>query len=464
LTGPLEGNFRESTESYRHVFFEGPPPADPAAREAYGRRIIERFAERAFRRSVDSATVEALVQMAQQVERRPRGTFDQGIAQALTAVLASPRFLFRAEVQPEPDNPGEIVPLDEFAIASRLSYFLWSSLPDEPLLRLAGEGKLRRNLRQQIDRMLEDPKAERFVRSFVGQWLQTRDVETLNVDARRVLRLPTNADANRVFNRSLRRAMREETETLFAYLLRENRSALDLLTADYTFVNEDLAEWYGIPGVTGIDLQKVPLDKATHRGGILTHSSVLIVTSNPTRTSPVKRGLFILENILGTPAAPPPGNVPALEEAGRGKFRKLTVRELLELHRQDALCASCHARMDPLGLALEEYNALGQWRAEENGKPIETSGQLITGERFSDVRDLARVIASERRHDFYRCLAEKLLTFAIGRGVEYYDAATIDAIIDKLETDNGRMRTLIYGICESAPFQKRRGEGERTVE
>ncbi|HYR59158.1 MAG TPA: DUF1592 domain-containing protein, partial [Chthoniobacteraceae bacterium] len=376
--------------------------------------------------------------------------------------LASPRFLFRAEVQPEPNNAGRTVPIDEFALASRLSYFLWSSMPDDELFALARDGKLRANLRAQIDRMLADPRSKRFVENFVGQWLQTRDVEGINVDVRIFLGLK-NDEAYRIFNQRLREAMREETELMFAHLLTENRPVLDLLTADYTFLNEQLASFYGIPGVKGTEMRKVALPPESHRaGGILTHGATLVVTSNPTRTSPVKRGLFILENILGTPAPPAPPNVPDLEQSKKSGA-KLTMRELMAVHRENPLCASCHARMDPLGFALENFTPLGTWRDRENGKPIETAGQLITGEKFKDVAELAHVLATSRRDDFYRCLTEKLLSYAIGRGLEYYDTVTVNQIVERLKKDNGAMRSLIYGVVESAPFQKRRGDGERVA-
>jgi hypothetical protein len=374
-------------------------------------------------------------------------------------VLVSPRFLFRAEVQPEPNNPGKVVPLDEFALASRLSYFLWSSAPDQELFELARAGKLRENLRPQVDRMLADEKSERFVRSFVGQWLQTRDVQTVSIDPRRILGYRSRTDIGRLFNDRVRRSMREETELLFAHLVQENRSVLDLLTADYTFLNESLARFYGIDDVEGDEMRKVELPEDSHRSGILTHASFLIVTSNPTRTSPVKRGLFVLDNLLGLPAPPPPPDVPPLERT-RTRGSGLTMREAMARHREDPLCASCHARMDPLGLALEEFNALGMWREEEYGKPIDTAGQLVTGESFQNTRELARVIASDRRRDFYRCLTEKMLTYALGRGVEYYDSPTIERIVDELDKDSGKMRTLVYGVVESAPFQKRRGDGK----
>lgn len=456
--GPLDGSHLEYPKAYFRVFPDGPPPADPAARSAYARKILRLLADRAFRRPVDEPTLNRLVKLAETIAAQPKMNFESGIGHALAAILASPRFLFRAEIQPEPNNAGRIIPVDEFALASRLSYFLWSSLPDDQLLTLAREGKLRANLRAQVDRMLADTRAGRFVENFVGQWLQTRDVEGINVDVRLFLGLK-NTEAYKVFNQRLRQAMREETEMLFTHLLQENRPVLELLTADYSFLNEQLASFYGIEGVKGNEMRKVPLPPEAHRnGGVLTHASTLVVTSNPTRTSPVKRGLFILENILGTPAPPAPPNVPELEKAKKGG-KKLTMRELMEVHREQALCASCHARMDPLGLALENYNPLGVWHPDDRGQPIDITGQLITGEKFNDMGELAKILATSRRDDFYRCLSEKLLTYALGRGLEYYDTVTIEQIAATLKKEGGAMRSLIYGIAESAPFQKRRGDG-----
>jgi hypothetical protein len=390
-------------------------------------------------------------------------TFEKGVGEALTAVLASPRFLFRAEIQPEPNNPARIVPVDEFALASRLSYFLWSSLPDDELLAAARDGKLRSNLRPQVDRMLKDDRSRRFVRNFAGQWLQTRDVETLNIDARRILGLRRGEEPERFFNGQIRRAMRQETELLFGHLLKENRPLTELLTADYTFLNDRLAEFYGIPGVKGQEMRKVSLPPESHRRGLLTHGTYLIVTSNPTRTSPVKRGLFVLDNLLGTPAPPAPPNVPELEEARRAADKRLTMRQTMEIHREKALCASCHARMDPIGLAMENFNAVGKYRDQEAGQPIDTAGQLVTGEKFNSALELVDVLTTSRKKDFFRCATEKLLTYATGRGVEYYDAPTIEKIVERLERDGGQSRTLIYGIIESAPFQMRRGDGDRLL-
>lgn len=460
LRGPTDGSYVEYPDSYRRIFFDGPPPSDSAQRAAYARKILQHFTERAYRQPVDEATLDRLCGFAKVVDEREKAQgFEQGIAEALTAVLASPRFLFRAEAQPSPDDAARIVPLDDFALASRLSYFLWSSLPDEELFELARTGQLRAQLRPQVDRMLADKKFERFIDNFVGQWLRTRDVETMNIDARRILKLRTTEEAYALFNRNLRRSMKDETYLHFGYLVRENRSALELLTPDYTFLNETLANWYGIEGVKGNEMRKVDLPAESPRGGVLGQASFLVVTSNPTRTSPVKRGLFVLENLLGTPAPAPPADVPPLEAVKEENGKPLSMREMMVKHREDPLCASCHARMDPLGLALEQFNALGQFRSEEKGLPIDTAGELITGEKFQNVRQLSSLIANERRQDFYTCLAEKMLTYALGRGMEYYDAPAIDTIVDQLHEHEGRMRNLFYAIVESAPFQYRRGDG-----
>jgi hypothetical protein len=462
LHGPLDGSVREYPPQYRNIFFDGPPPTDAAAREVYLRKILHHFAERAFRRPVDAAYLDRLASPALSVERGPKGTFERAVAMGLTVILSSPRFLFRVENEIAPSAAVTVAgknaaPIDEFALASRLSYLFWSTMPDDELYRKAAEGRLRAELRSEVDRLLDDPRSAEFTRNFVGQWLQTRDVQTLSLDARRLLGVKDSEEARKIFNQDLRRAMREETELLFAHLIEENRPLVDLLTASYSFLNGPLAKFYGIDDVEGREMRKVKLAPDDHRGGLLTQASFLIVTSNPTRTSPVKRGLFILENLLGTPAPPPPADVPPLEAVKGNSKKTLAMREMMELHRREPLCYSCHARMDPLGLALEEFNAIGKWRDEEDGKPIETAGKLITGEKFANVRELSHVIAEKRTKDFYRCLTEKLLTYALGRGVEYYDAPAIDRIVADLQND-GRMRTLLYGIVDSAPFQLRRVE------
>lgn len=459
IRGPLDGSQKDYPWNARYLFSEGPPSTDEAKRDPYRESILRKFATRAFRRPVDDETVARLVALARLVDMQPNNTFEDGIAEAITAVLVSPRFLLRAEVQPEPNNPGKVVPIDEFALASRLSYFLWSSLPDEELLKLAGENKLRANLRPQIDRMLKDDKSKRFVTNFVGQWLQARDVETLAFDERRLLEEKDLEAARRKFNGRLRQAMRIESELFFAHVLREKRPATELLTANYTYLNDTLAEWYKIDGIKGNQMRKVDLPANSHRGGILTQATFHLVTSNPTRTSPVKRGLFVLENFLATPAPPAVPDVPPLEASAKGANKDLPLREVLKIHAEQKLCASCHMRMDPIGLALENFSAIGVWRDTEKGHPIDASGQLMTGETFNSARELSTILATARKGDFHRAVTEKLLTYAVGRGIEYYDAPTIEKIVLDAENKGGTLLEILYGVIESAPFQKRRGDG-----
>lgn len=459
IRGPLDGSQKDYPWSARYLFPDGPPPADEAGRDPYRKTILRSFASRAFRRPVDDGTVDRLVALARQVDTQPGYGFEDGIAEAITAILVSPRFLMRAEVQPEPDNPGKVVLIDEYALASRLSYFLWSSIPDDELTRLAGEGKLRGSLRAQVDRMLKDEKSKRFVSNFVGQWLQARDVESLSFDERRLLEEKDLEKARKIFNGRLRQSMRLESEEFFGYVLRENRPAAELLTANYTFLNEPLAQWYGVGGVKGNEMRKVDLPKDSRRGGLLSQGTFQLVTSNPTRTSPVKRGLFVLENFLATPAPPAIPDVPPLEESAKGNNKNLTLREVLKIHAEQKICASCHARMDPIGLALENFNAIGIWRDTEKGQPIDASGQLMTGEKFNNAKELSAILATSRKSDFHRAITEKLMTYAVGRGIEYFDAPTIDGIVANADKNGGTLLQILYGVVESAPFQKRRGDG-----
>lgn len=459
VRGPLSPQHWAVPENHARFFPDGPAPEDAGARDRYAEKVLRAFATRAYRRPVDDARVQQLVGLAREMYAQPGKTFEEGVGRAMMAVLASPRFLFRVE-EPEAKFAKEtIAPIDEFSLASRLSYFLWSTMPDEELLGLAARGELRRDLRSQVDRMLKDPKSQAFVKNFTGQWLQARDIESVPINARVVLgpNAPRNRDGRIEFDGSFRRMMRSETELYFEHLIREDRSLLELIDSDYAFLNERLAVHYDIPGVTGENLRLVKLPPDSVRGGILTQGTVLSVTSNPTRTSPVKRGLFILENILGTPPPPAPPNVPDLEEAKKefgGREPKLS--EMLAVHRANKLCSSCHERMDPLGLAMENFNALGGWRETEAGQPIDPAGQFVTGEKFADVRELKKVIVRDRATDVYRCVTEKLLTYALGRGLEYYDTHAIDSIVDQLEKEKGRMSVLLLGVIESAPFQKQR--------
>jgi hypothetical protein len=535
IEGPLDQQAWIPPENYTRFFPDGAPPDAGAERDAYARKVLDQFASRAFRRPVDEASVDKLVALAKIVYDQPDKTFEQGIGQAMVAVLSSPRFLFRVE-EAGPTPPGKSHPLvDEYALASRLSYFLWTTMPDQELIELAGRGQLRANLDAQLVRMLADSRSQAFVSDFVGQWLQARDVETISIDAvaalgyqkeweaileefqavreqsrlarqqmenerdqklkaaeesgdpaavekvraefqKRLAEAEQKRDAERnerrakfekyqaireKFGDDVRRAMRRETEMTFDYVMREDRNLLELIDADYTFANERLAEYYGIPGVKGNEMRRVELPKDSPRGGLLTQGTTLVVTSNPTRTSPVKRGLFVLDNVLGTPAPPPPKAVPPLEAAaGAVTDHPASLREALDIHRKDPLCAGCHARFDPLGLALENFNALGMWRDTEHDRPIDTSGKLLTGEQFQTIGDLKKVLKNEHKLDFYRCLTEKLLTYATGRGLEYYDEPTVDAIVRRLDSEDGRFSVLLRGVVDSAPFQQQRASSE----
>jgi hypothetical protein len=314
--------------------------------------------------------------------------------------------------------------------------------------------------------MWADPKSSAFIRNFVGQWLHARDIESVQIDARAVIAREEGRAAGRrrgqpvrgELTGELRTAMRQETERVFEYVLREDRNLAELLDSDYTFLNEPLALHYGITNVTGRDMRYVKLPPGSPRGGLLTQGTILVVTSNPTRTSPVKRGVFILESILGTPPPPAPPDIPPLEAAARaGNDGPISLREQLAIHREEPLCRSCHNRMDPLGLAFENFNALGLWRDQEFDLPVVPAGQMITGEEFAGVAELKRILADKYASTFYRTLTEKMLTFALGRGLEYWDEVTVDAIVFQLEQAQGRPSVLLRGIVESAPFQRTRG-------
>lgn len=501
VRGPLEEKQWVRPKDYAR-FFPKDTPKGARSRRQYAHELLGPFALKAYRRPVDDQTLDRLVALAEATYGQKGKTFEAGIGQAMVAVLASPRFLFREEsVEPAAKDGGHPL-VDEYALASRLSYFLWSTMPDAELFRLAGERKLRANLPAQVERMMRDAKFDGFIRNFVGQWLQARDIETVQIDSRQVLAREAKPDpefeqkrtrfrelrdkpesqltaaerkemddmrplfARRFgqplraeLNGDLRRAMRQETEKTVAHVIRENRSLRELLDGDYTFLNERLAKHYGLTNlnVTGDDLRLITLPAGSPRGGLLTQGTVLAVTSNPTRTSPVKRGLFILENILGTPPPPAPPDIPPLEDAAKAmKDKKLTLRATLALHREQPLCSGCHNRMDPLGLALENFNAMGMWRDEERALPIDASATLLTGESFTHVRELKRILAGSHAEAFYRTLTEKLLTYALGRGLEYYDVETVDRIVARLVQAEGRPAELFAGIIESAAFQKTR--------
>ena len=397
-----------------------------------------------------------MTDLAEKTYSAAGNTFEMGVSRAMAAALASPRFLFRVEA----DGPAALgqpfANVDEYALASRLSYFLWSSMPDDELFKLAGEGKLRQDLAAEVKRMLADPRAKALVENFTGQWLQTQEVLQTALDREQIL-AREGITARGQVTAAERQAMKEEAEAYFDYVARGDRNVLEFLASDYTFLNETLAKFYGLPNVTGPQMRRVTLPPDDPRGGVLTMGGVLAVTSDPNRTSPVKRGKWVLENILGSPAPPPPPDVPPLDEALKKIHDHVpTQREVLALHRQSALCTSCHDRMDPLGLAFENFNALGMWRTKEQDQPVDATGKLMSGESFQDCRQLKRILADGHRAEFYRTLTEKLMTYALGRGLEYYDVPSVDKICDRLEREQGRFSVLLLGVVESAPFQKRR--------
>jgi hypothetical protein len=440
VTGPVTPDSASYPESHQRIFFDGEPPAEAAARREYAEAILERVASRAFRRPAPAETIDSLADLALADD-----DFERGIGQALAAILTSPRFLFRMELQPQPDDPQSVHALDDYALASRLSYLLWLSLPDEELTQLAAVGKLRDELPAQMRRMLADSKSDRFFEDFAGQWLRTRNVLLTAISRR-------EEDIDPV-----RDAMKRETEMLFEHIAREDRDLLELITADYTFVDEELAEYYGIDGVDGDEFRRVDLPRASGRGGILTHGSFLVSTSNPDRTSPVKRGLFVLENLLATQPPAPPANVPPLEAAEVAGKRRPTVREQLEAHRADESCAACHVHFDPIGVALENYDVIGQWRDEDNNSPIDPTAITATGDELSGVDELRDYIAANEER-YYRCVTEKLLTYALGRGLEPFDTPTVDRITDQLMAEGGEFSTLLTGVIESPAFLSRRGD------
>jgi hypothetical protein len=412
---------------------------------AAARTILAPFARRAWRRVVEPQEIDRLLQLYT-LAREEGDSFKAGVKLAMKAVLVSPHFLLLGQTR-SPSHQLETAPypLDEFALASRLSYFLWSSMPDDELLDLAEQGNLRAHLPAQVSRMLTSPKALALVENFAGQWLQTRSLETFAPDRKL---FPD-------YDPVLRAAMQRETELFFTSVLREDRSLIDFLTGEYTFVNARLARFYGLPGITGDEFQRVSLTD-TPRRGVLTHASILTLTSNPSRTSPVKRGQWVLENLLGTPPPPPPPNIPSLDDEGR--LLTGTMRQQLEQHRSDPNCASCHARMDPIGFGLENFDAIGAWRDQEGDAPIDAAGKLGASGEFTNAVELANLLAEGRRQEFLRCMADRLLTYALGRGTAYYDRLALNEIVRRIEADDHRFSALVLAVAESFPFQMRRGD------
>ena len=440
VAGPL-GVEPPLPETHRRIFTKA---ADGRNDPVVARELIGDFTRKAWRRPVAKTESDRLMRLYH--EARANGdNFEAAVKHALVATLVSPHFLFRGELQTSPDDPAAVRDIDEHALASRLSYFLWSSLPDAELSRLADAGKLRQNLDAQLRRMLRDPKARALTENFAGQWLQLRRLSAIDPDR----------DQFPAFTEELRRDMRIETEKFFAHIFTGNLPVTDFLTADYTFVNERLAKHYGLPDVSGEEFRQVSL-AGTPRQGLLTQGSILTLTSNPTRTSPVKRGKWVLDNLLATPPPPPPPDVPALEA---GEKLKGTLRQRMEQHREKAICASCHERMDPIGFAFEHFDGIGTYRDKDGTDPVEPAGELASGEKFADHRQLNQILGTAKRADFLRCLAEKLLTYALGRGLEYYDRPAVERIVKAMEQGSYKSGALLEAVVHSVPFQQRRGEG-----
>jgi hypothetical protein len=440
LEGPFNAPAPKLPASHERLM-RHPPDLGPRGAAA---EIVGRFARRAFRRPVQPEEVERILAIYDLAEREGE-PYEERIRLALCRVLVSPHFLFRIEQDPAGAKAGEIYAISEHELASRLSYFLWSTMPDEDLLALADRGELRANLRPQVARMLKDPKSSAFVENFAGQWLTLRKLDQVEPDK----------ESFPLWNDGLRRAMRRETELFFEAILREDRSILDFLDADFTFVNGRLAHLYGIPGVLTGEFERVQVPAG--RGGLLTQASILTITSNPTRTAPVKRGKWVLEQLLGTPPPPPPPNVPELPPKGELKG---SLRQVMEQHRENAICASCHARMDPIGFAFENYDAIGAYREKDGEFPIDASGELPGGQKFNGPSEL-KTILQGKKELFARALSEKILTYALGRGVEYYDQCAIDKIVAELEKNDYKFSTMIVETVMSDPFLMRTATGEK---
>ncbi len=444
VTGPFNIAGVSDTPTRQRIFVCR--PANEREEAPCAREIVETLATRAYRHPVDREQMSTLMDFYSVGSEQ--GGFEAGIELALRRILASPEFVFRFERADEDVAPGEIYRLSDLELASRLSFFLWSSIPDDELLGLAVDDKLHEpaTLRKQVRRLLGDPRSSAFIENFAGQWLYLRNLKT---KGGAVEQFPN-------FDDNLRQAFRTETELLFASIVREDRNLLDILTADYTFVNDRLARHYGIAGVYGSEFRRVPVENEARRG-VLGHGSILMVTSLPERTSPVQRGVWVLENIVGAPVPTPPPNVPDLAEQAGTKSHPRTLREQMELHTTRPFCAGCHKIMDPVGFALENFDAIGQWRTEEHGSPINATAKLVDGTEINGAIDLRNALLkySDR---FAQTTTEKLMTYALGRGLEYYDMPAVRAIARGAAKDDYRFSSIIIGIVESAAFQMRAAE------
>ena len=447
ITGPLRVAGPGDTPSRRRIFTCRPGPAAPASEaEACAREILGALARRAYRRPVDESDVATLLEFYEW--GRAEGGFEKGIQFALERLLADPDFLYRVERDPVDAPRGAAYPISDVELASRLSFFLWSSIPDDELLAAAENGTLSDPpaLDAQVRRMLADPRSQAMVDNFAGQWLYLRNMGGVYPDP----------NVFPEFDENLREAFTRETELFIGNQLRADASVLELLAADYTWVNQRLAEHYGIPNVYGSRFRRVALDGA-RRGGLLGHGSVMTVTSYPNRTSPVLRGKWVLENLLGAPPPEPPPDIPALEERNEDG-EPVSMREAMVQHRENPACSVCHAPMDPIGFALQNYDAIGGWRdVNEGGTPVDATGVLPDGSRFEGRAGLSGLLLA-RPDDFVGTVTEKLLTYALGRGMEHYDAPTVRKIVRRAAGEDYRWSSIILGIVNSAPFQMRRSD------
>ena len=443
IMGPYNPTGPGDTPSRRRIFTCS--PATAAEQEPCARSILSRLARHAYRGPVAAAEIDTLLAFYKQ--GRARGDFETGTQEAIARLLVAPRFLYRVEQEPAAVAAGAVYRISDTELASRLSFFLWSSIPDEQLLDLAAKGRLREpaTLQQQVKRMIADPKADAFVSNFAGQWLYLRELAHLQTEA------PGFSD-------NLRQSFRRETELLFDTIVRQDRPLVELLDADYTFVDERLARHYGIPGVRGSHFRRVALDASSPRRGLLGHGSMLTVTSIATRTSPVMRGKWILENLLGAPPPQPPPGVETNLGEGQEIAKTTTLRQRLEQHRSNPVCASCHNIMDPMGFALENYDLVGAWREKDGPAKIDSTGRLADGTPLSGPVDLRKAVLS-RSESFMSTATEKLFVYALGRPVHYYDMPMVRAVVGRAARDGNRFSALLLGVIESDAFQKRVKKG-----
>jgi hypothetical protein len=425
-------------------------PSAASEETACAKQILSTLERRAYRRPVTDVDLQDVMPFYE--EGRKDGSFDRGIEQALDRLLVSPQFLFRIERDLPNVAAGTNFRVSDLELASRLSFFIWSSIPDDELLNVAAKGKLKDPaiLEREVRRMLADPKAESLVTNFAEQWLYVRDIDAKKPDE---LLFPD-------FDETLRDSFRRETDLfLDSVLLQGNRSVLDLMTANYSFVNERLAKHYGIPNVEGTYFRRVTFPPDSPRGGLLGQGSILTLTSYATRTSPVLRGKWILENILSSPPPPPPPNIPALKTEASDTGKPLTMRQAMELHRVNPVCASCHARMDPIGFAMDNFDAVGRWRDADAGQAIDASGLLPDGTKFTGMVELKKALL---RHpeEFLETVTEKLLMYGISRNVQYYDEPAVRGIVRQAAASNYSFASLVLGVVKSAPFQMRKSQEE----